>query len=324
MAKLKDKIQNVLDESRMLILGAQVLLGFQYRSAFESGFEKLSTTSQYLKLGSLLLMLLAVALLISPSAYHRIVARGEDTEELHQFSTDVLCVALLPFALALGLDLYVAAERIGGQTLGTLAGLAATVIALFYWYGLELWWKKKRQPQIKEEQMKEEGREASNPSKTELRDKIKHVLTEARVVLPGAQALLGFQFTTILMESFEKLPTFLKYAHLASLAMIALAVILLMTPAAYHRIVEYGEETQHFHRFATQMVLAAMIPLALGIVGDLFVVMEKITQSHSASLTAAGLMLTFFYGFWFGFTVFRRGQQAHRPSTRLDKRQVAG
>lgn len=30
MAKLKDKIQNALDESRMPELGAQVLLGFQF------------------------------------------------------------------------------------------------------------------------------------------------------------------------------------------------------------------------------------------------------------------------------------------------------
>jgi hypothetical protein len=29
IAKLKDKIQNALDEGRMLVLGSQVLLGFQ-------------------------------------------------------------------------------------------------------------------------------------------------------------------------------------------------------------------------------------------------------------------------------------------------------
>jgi len=46
MAKLKDKIQNALDEGRMLVLGSQVLLGFQFRSAFEPGFEKLPASSQ--------------------------------------------------------------------------------------------------------------------------------------------------------------------------------------------------------------------------------------------------------------------------------------
>src|ERR1043165_6904451 len=60
MAQLKDKIKTTLDEGRMVILGAQVLLGFQFRSIFEKGFEKLPAHAQYVKLGGLGLMLLAV------------------------------------------------------------------------------------------------------------------------------------------------------------------------------------------------------------------------------------------------------------------------
>jgi hypothetical protein len=37
---------------------------------------------------------------------------------------------------------------------------------------------------------------AENSGKTDVHDKIRHALTEARVVLPGAQALLGFQLAT--------------------------------------------------------------------------------------------------------------------------------
>lgn len=46
MARLKDKVQNALDEARLLILGTQVLLGFQYRAAFERGFDKLSRSER--------------------------------------------------------------------------------------------------------------------------------------------------------------------------------------------------------------------------------------------------------------------------------------
>ncbi|HEX8090473.1 MAG TPA: hypothetical protein VF762_16560, partial [Blastocatellia bacterium] len=60
MAELKDKITNALDECRMLILGAQIMLGFQYRSVFESGFEKLPHHTQNLKMIGLVLMLVAV------------------------------------------------------------------------------------------------------------------------------------------------------------------------------------------------------------------------------------------------------------------------
>lgn len=65
----------------------------------------------------------------------------------------------------------------------------------------------------------------------------------------------------------ESLPESSKLLHLASTCCVALAVILLLTPAAYHRIVERGETTEHMHQFASAMVLAATIPLALGICG---------------------------------------------------------
>jgi len=58
-----------------------------------------------------------------------------------------------------------------------------------------------------------------------------------------------------------------------------LAVILLLAPAAYHRIVERGETTEHRHQFASGMILAATIPLALGICGDFFVVLRKVLRS---------------------------------------------
>jgi hypothetical protein len=120
----------------------------------------------------------------------------------------------------------------------------------------------------------------------------------------------------MLMEGFEKLPASSKYAHLASLALMALSVIFLMTPAAYHRIVERGEETEHFHRFASRMLLIAMLPLALGMCGDLFVVVRKITESAVAGILGAGIMLVFFYGLWFGYTFYQRGR---REGARLEE-----
>jgi hypothetical protein len=311
MAQLKDKIQNALDEGRMLVLGSQVLLGFQYRSAFEPGFEKLPLPSQYLKMSALCLMLLAIGLLLAPGAYHRIVEEGEDTEELHRFTSKVMCFALLPFAIALGFDAYVAADGTLGRTVALIAGLGAILLALFFWYGLEYKRRGEREPLIREErEMSQEENSESGGSK--IKDKIKHVLTECRVVLPGAQALLGFQFITTLMEAFEKLPSSSKYVHLLSLALVALSIILLMTPAAYHRIVERGEETRHFHRFASRTLVAAMIPLALGISGDLFVVVRKITESTASALAAAIVSLVFFYGLWFGFTLYRRNRERLR------------
>ncbi len=73
-------------------------------------------------------------------------------------------------------------------------------------------------------------------------------MTEARIVLPGAQALLGFQFITFLTDGFEKLSRTSQILHFVALALVALCAILLMAVPAYHRIVEKGEDTEHFQK----------------------------------------------------------------------------
>ena len=306
MARLKDKVQNALDEARLLILGAQVLLGFEYRSVFESGFATLPAHSKYLKLVGLTVLLVAIALLIWPGAYHRIVASGEDTEGVHNFTSRVMEFALAPFSIGLGLNLFVAGEKVAGTIAGVTIGIAATLAAVVCWYGLEAL-QRGGHP---EEESVNRVNESHGSGGTTLRDKIKHVLTETRVVLPGAQALLGFQLATILMDGFDKLPDVSRYVHLISLCLIAASVILLMTPAAYHRIVEKGEETEHFHDFASRILLAAMVPLALGVCGDFFVVAWKVTESIELAFAAALLMLVLFYGLWFGLTSYWRDAKA--------------
>ena len=321
VAKLKDKIQNALDEGRMLVLGSQVLLGFQFRSVFEPGFDKLPAASQYLKMCGLGLMLVALCLLLAPGSYHRIVEEGEDTERQHRFTTKVMRYALLPFAIALGFDVYVATLKTLARTLSLVIAIGIGLVALFFWHGLELLRRSAREPEVRERKEMDEQKNAQAEAEgTKLTDKIKHVLTEARVVLPGAQALLGFQFITTLTEAFEKLPLSSKYVHLSSLLLVALSIVLLMTPAAYHRIVERGEETEHFHRFASRVLIAAMLPLPLGITGDFFVVVRKVTESATAAAVAAVLMLIFFYGFWFGYTLYQRNRNRTPPQPTGNKR----
>jgi hypothetical protein len=309
MAKLKDKVQTGLDEARMLILGSQVLLGFQFRSAFEPGFERLPEYARLMKFGGLCLMVIAIGLLMWPGAFHQVAEQGEDTPRMHRFTSGVMEVALLPFAFGFGIDMFVAGDKLMGLTAGIISGLAGTLVALFFWYGLGAISKDKYAPQIREIREMEKQDGGSEQSGTKLKDKIKHVLTEARVVLPGAQALLGFQFATFLMDGFDKLPESSKYIHFASLALVGLSITLLMTPAAYHRIVEKGEETEHFHRFSGRMLLSAMVPLALGIAGDLFVVARKITESAAFAAAASMTMIAIFFGLWFGYTAYRSGRR---------------
>ena len=137
MADLRHKVKLALDEARMLVLGCQVLVGFQLRSFFERRFDELPSAAQNLQFGSLLLLIGALLLLILPAAYHRIVEQGEDTQAQHRFTSAVMDFALLPFAVVIGADIYLAALGVQSHAVAVASGAAAAIITLFLWYGLE-------------------------------------------------------------------------------------------------------------------------------------------------------------------------------------------
>src|SRR5436190_17473715 len=70
------KLKTALDESRLLILGAQVLFGFQFQSVFQERFTDLSWPGRACLAASLALLLLSIGLLITPSLHHQIRFRG--------------------------------------------------------------------------------------------------------------------------------------------------------------------------------------------------------------------------------------------------------
>ena len=306
MTALKDKIQNALDEGRILILGGQALLGVELRAVFEPRFQSLPKLSRLLILLALTLLVVTLGLLMAPGAYHQIVEKGEDTPSLHRFTTGMIGGGLLPLGIGLGLVLTVIAQPILGVAGGILLGILVTSTSLCFWYVFEFM-KRKRQKR------KHAGvKSGPPPEPTKLDEKIRHVLTETRVVLPGAQALLGFQFVTMLTTSFQELPVSSQMVHLASLLSVCFSTILLMTPAAYHRIVLEGEETEELHRLAGRFLLAAMLPLGLGMCGDLFVVTRQIAESTGFALALSAAILLLILGLWFGYTEYEKRLRENR------------
>src|ERR1700682_3726908 len=117
----------------MLILGAQVLLGFEFQSTFQPGYARLPVPVQELKVVGLTLMLLAVGLLVAPGAFHQIVERGNDSPTITQFTNQIASLALLPFALGIGVDVYVASHVVLGPVAALAAGVGASGFALVFW-----------------------------------------------------------------------------------------------------------------------------------------------------------------------------------------------
>jgi len=302
--KLRQKIKDAVNETRILLLGAQILIGFQFHAAFQDGFDGLPAYDRYANVVALALMLVALASLIAPSVFHRIAEGGEDSGRLHRFTNAMAAFALLPFAVSFGLDLFMAGDRVYGPALGFGAGVLMLVMALFFWYGLEF--MRRRKVGRRERAMAQ--KQPERREKTPLETKVDQMLTEARVILPGAQALLGFQLTIVVTSAFERIGASSKLVHLAALCLVTLAVILLMAPAAYHRLVYAGEDSEEFHRIGTIVVTAATVPLSLGIAADVYVVVAKILGSQPVAVIFAGGVALGFVSLWHIYPLILRSR----------------
>src|SRR3954451_15926518 len=248
--ELKDKIKTALDETRMLILGVQVLLGFQFRGAFENAAEALPTHARAATGSALALMLVAAALIITPSAYHRIALGGTNTGAFDGLVGRFAAAAPLPLAASLGLDLFMVVERMAGTGAGAAVGGAFATMALTGWYGAGSIARRRGGGMKRRTAAAQAGAVEDTP----LHARIEQMLTEARVILPGAQALLGFQLAIVLTEGFAKLQPELKSLHGAALLLVCLSVLLLMAPAAYHRIVYAGQDSIRFHKVGSRLI----------------------------------------------------------------------
>ena len=85
-----------------------------------------------------------------------------------------------------------------------------------------------------------------------------------RGIIPGAQALLGFQLAVTLTKASSELPPESKIAHAVALCCLAIAVLFLMALASLRRIGFNGENDPQFLKVGSWFVIAAPLPLAFG------------------------------------------------------------
>jgi hypothetical protein len=292
------KFKTALDETRLLMLGAQIFFGFQFNGAFQTATDSLPFLARYLDAGALLLMTGTIGCLITPAARHRLAHRGHLAPGLFRATSRFAGIALFPFSLSLAIDIYIVMARSFGQRAGLLLGAFFWAAALMFWYVLEFLFRDRmlRNKEVTQETRREVG----------LTERIDHMLTEARVVLPGAQALLGFQLLAMLTDAFDRLPRESQLLHAAALGCIALTVVLLIAPAAFHRLAFAGADSEQFYRIGSLLVSVALLPLTFGMAGDIYVAAAKLTGNAAVSVTSALVALFVLLALWYGYPLYLR------------------
>lgn len=132
-----------------------------------------------------------------------------------------------------------------------------------------------------------------------LSDSVSHMLEECRMVLPGIQALFGFQLIAVFNSTFwARLDQFEQLLHYMAIGLVALSVALVMTPAAYHRQAEPATVSKRFLIISTKLLFGSMYPLMGGILLDFYLIGSLILQSRLLSLLATLCLWCMFTVLW--------------------------
>lgn len=127
------------------------------------------------------------------------------------------------------------------------------------------------------------------------------LLEEARMILPGLQALFGFQFIVVFNETFKSLDMMLKTLHWVAILFTLMSMMLLMTPAALDRITGSRHVNDEFVRVSTRLLCFAMVPMMVSLALESYVITVQIFQNFYVALSTALLSFAVCSVLWFVF-----------------------
>lgn len=142
-----------------------------------------------------------------------------------------------------------------------------------------------------------------SPDKAEpmgLKEQLESTLTGASLILPGVQALFGFQFIAIFQPTFAKdLTTAERTMHFGAIVLSSVAIVMTIAPAALHRHAEPERASERLIKLANRLLSFGLWALAFGAFLD-FRVLARLVYRESPNLAwgiATGI-LVLYVGFW--------------------------
>ncbi len=124
--RLDRNLGELLQELRVALPGVQVLFAFLLAVPFQQNFTKISQFEKYVYFATLLLTALSAALLIAPSAYHRITFHYQQKHRLVFISNRLAIAGLATLALAMTCAIMLITDVL----FGTVATVITVAIAL--------------------------------------------------------------------------------------------------------------------------------------------------------------------------------------------------
>ena len=136
--RVSRELIELLNELRVALPGVQVLFAFLLAVPFAQGFTRVTDFQRALYFVVIALTAVSLALLIAPSAWHRLRFRQQDKERILRASNKMSIVGLGFLALAMTGAVMLIADFIYSPTLTIISGIAAFIVYGLLWYVLPL------------------------------------------------------------------------------------------------------------------------------------------------------------------------------------------
>jgi hypothetical protein len=136
--RLDRNLGELLQELRVALPGVQVLFAFLLAVPFQQNFTKISEFEKKVYFATLLLTALSAALLIAPSAYHRITFRYQQKYRLVFIANRLAIAGLAALALAMTCAILLITDVLFGTTTTIVTVAAALTVFVLLWAVLPL------------------------------------------------------------------------------------------------------------------------------------------------------------------------------------------
>lgn len=133
-ARIDRDLMEMLNEIRVALPGVEVLFGFLLILPFSGGWERVDGNRQDVYFGAVVATAVAIALLIAPTAHHRLRFRDPVKEQMLRTTTKLVVAGLVMTALSVSLILYVVVDVLYSSAVaaGVAAGFGFLVSLLWF------------------------------------------------------------------------------------------------------------------------------------------------------------------------------------------------
>src|SRR5688572_29586127 len=149
-------------------------------------------------------------------------------------------------------------------------------------------------------------RESSRESRKERVDReLIELLNELRVALPGVQFLFAFLLIVPFQQTRDQLTDFQKDVYFVALLAAAVATVLLIAPAAQHRILFRQKDKEHLLHRSNAYAVVGLVVLGLAICTAILLVVD-VLFTKTLAWVAAGVIGVLLAIIWMAVPYWRR------------------